>query len=239
MLNPFGTIYGVGTPTLDLRLNDAAMANLTPGDYVATLRAIFNNGSQDVATFGFTKTTMSGDYNGKLSLYMDDTDNYLGNTNVSLHIQVDEEQVMAWNVLKEQNNVDVDSDDETAQAGFVDTTSGMLVTGYIEGNDTMVFNNPQAANKDDNRIPVKGIYSSDLNQLRLLAVIDMAADHCKSDADECGSSADPEKELRAENFFGRKVRRIINLSGRLTPQPVFTEVCFEKPFPDWCPTISL
>jgi hypothetical protein len=94
-----------------MRLNDAAMENLTPGDYVATLRAIFNNGSQDVATFGFTKTTMSGDYSGKLSLYMDDDDNYLGNTNVSLHLQVDEEQTMAWNVLKEQNNLYVDSDD--------------------------------------------------------------------------------------------------------------------------------
>ena len=213
MLNPFGTIYGVGTPTLDLRLNDVAMENLTPGDYVATLRAIFNNGSQDVATFGFTKTTMSGDYSGKLSLYMDDQDSYLGNTNVSLHLQVDEEQVMAWNVLKEQNNLDVDGDDETAQLGFVDTTSGMLVTGYIEGNDTMVFNNPQAAHKGDNRIPVKGIYSADLNQLRLLAVIDMAADHCKSDADECGSSAEPDKELRAENFFGRKIRRVIQMIG--------------------------
>ncbi len=208
--SPFGTVYAAGTPVLGVALDTAAADRLTPGRYLASVTAIYSNGGQDSVTISFEKTVPSGEYTGRLSIYVDGPTNHLGNTNLTMQLFVDlAAPTIEWHQLLTQQNIASDGD-------LVDVTAGHPVHGYLHGNDSAVFNNPMALSAADNEILIKGIYSPQLGRMRLLAVIDLDADHCRSDAGPCGSG-DP-FALEVPNAFGRRIRRHIQFVGPFDPQ---------------------
>jgi hypothetical protein len=207
LLNPFGTVYAAGSSGIDLSLNEAAAAELSTGLYRATVTAYFNNGAQDSATVSYRKSSPSGEYNGRLSIYLDDPTNLLGSTNVAAQLYVDNDPnaTIEWQQLLADQNLDGEED-------LHDITTGFRVTGYLHGNDSMVFNLPQALTRGENEIPVRGIYAPHLGRMRLVGVIELEADYCNSDQGECSQPAQP-GELQAKNPFGRKIRRLFELVG--------------------------
>ena len=203
--NPFGTVYATGDPTLDLGLNQAAVDRLSPGSYEASITAIFNNGSQDSATVKFHKTSLSGEYTGRLSIYIEGPENFFGNSDVSMRLFVDTDApFIQWYELLEDENLDIEQD-------IVDITAGYPISGYIHGNQGVVFNLPAALNRAENEIPVKGIYSPHLARMRLITAVDIEANHCRSENGECDDQ--DQDELKVANVFGRKIRRLIQFIG--------------------------
>lgn len=205
--SPFGTVSAASSPTIDIQLNHAAVAMLDPGVYRATIRAMYTNGTGDSTTVEFRKHSLSGEYSGQLSIYYDDPDkNHLGNTTLEMRLLVeqDERKVITWQQFMESQNL-------AAEADYEDVTEGFPVTGLMYGNTSVVFNQPSAVAASDNLIPIKGIYSSSLRRMRLMAVIDIPEGHCRSDAGGCGLG--DAYELSVHNTFGRKIRRLIQFIG--------------------------
>ena len=61
-----------------------------------------------------------------------------------------------------------------------------------------------------NRIPVKGIYSAGLKQMRLIGVIDMEPEHCYSDDGPC---LPEDNRFASRNVFKTKIRRVFQFIG--------------------------
>lgn len=223
--SPFGTIYGTGDPTLDVHLDHAAVERLSTGLWQATVSAIFNNGSRTSATVRFRKPSPSGEYTGRMSVYLDDRESLLATSNVSMQLFIDQKApLITWDALLDDNNI-------TGDREWLDLTQGQPVSGYIHGNDVGILALPSAETLLDNEIPVKGIYSEDTGRLRLIALVDLPAAgnelfggkalppgvsaYCKSDNGACGLSDD---ELSVGNVFGREIRRVIEFIGPYNPQ---------------------
>ena len=208
LLSPFGTVYADEPPFLAVQLDREAYDRLTPGTYQSTLTAIFGNGASDSVTLSVTKTTLSGTYTGRLSIYVLDAQQHLGNTQVSMDLQVSTEEasVIGWNELLARENIEAD---------ILDTTQGYPIEGYISGNDSVVFNWPSATRRDENRIPVRGLYSPALGRMRLIGVIDVGAGHCVADTGGCADADSPGawERLKVQNVFGRAVRRVFEFLG--------------------------
>lgn len=201
--NPFGTVYGIGTPTLDIRLNQGAVERLSPGHYQASLMAIFNNGSMDTTTVTFVKKSPSGQYIGRLSTYIDGPENFIGNTNIVADIRVDMNAAqIKWDDFLQENNI---------ERMYEDITRGYPVTGYIHGDESMMFNWPSATRNDQNKIPVKGIYSPHLGRMRLIAAIEIDANQCWGENGSC--LLQKSGSLTVQNPFGRRIRRLIEFIG--------------------------
>lgn len=218
--NPFGTVYAMGDPSVAISLNDGIVEkHLTPGSYEATIRAIFNNGGSTTTRVKFVKTSPSGDYFGRLSIYVDGFKqdgvfkNVLANTNMAmkLHVDTNSDQV-TWDDFLRAHNLYTDKK-------YDDITQGYPVTGYIRGDENMVFNQASqiASGKvEGNIIPVKGIYSKHLGRMRLMSVIEVRKEYCsKQDA---GKTCDDPAEFAVKNPFGRKIRRLIQFIGPFDTQ---------------------
>ena len=113
----------------------------------------------------------------------------VGRTVLSVHVHVDESETAktSWHQLLEAEGLSGDwcnpeSDGETegeeepdpvagCEEDIVDHTPGYPVTGYIDGNQTMVFNWPAADHSGENRIPVKGLYVPSQKHMRLIGLI--------------------------------------------------------------------
>ena len=205
--HPFGVLTADGNPVLNVRLNRAAAAKLGEGSYEATLTAIFSNGSRTSTTVSLQKLSVSGEYAGRMSVYLRHPDNLIGSSNVTMRLFVDRKApLIAWDSLLRQNNVPTGEE-------LRDVTEGYPVTGVLHGNDTMLFDQPFALTAEANEIPVKGIYSERLGRLRLIALIELNKDHCRSEDGLCRTPANG--QLQSKNPFERKIRRVLEWVGPL------------------------
>jgi hypothetical protein len=209
LANPFGTVFGTGRPSVGISINHTAVKGLSPGQYQAVLRAIFNNGSSVSATVTFRKKSPNGDYTGRLSVYKDVPENLLTNTNLGMRIHIDQgAPKVEFDRILQENNLPRSNE-------FKDITRGYRVTGYIDGRDSMTVAYPGAYKASDNKIAIRGIYAEDKQRLRLIAVVDLPAQHCRSEDGACSTST-PDA-LTARNRFGRNVQRIMHFIGPFDP----------------------
>ena len=203
--NPFGTVYAEGDPALRVRLNRGAVKGLSPGVYQATLTAIFNNGVTTSGTISFEKTSPSGEYGGRFSVYLGDAQTgLLGTMNLGMRLNVASSGSWVWDDLLRDNNIAVQRD-------YDDVTRGLPVVGTIHGVESAAFAQPSALTPKDNEIAVKGIYSPQLGRMHLVAVIDLTASYCRGEAGPCTPS--DASDLEVKNAFERPVRRVIELLG--------------------------
>lgn len=209
--NPFGTMFAVGTPSVDVSLNSGAVENLTPGWYKANVTTIFSNGSTTTASVMFRKPSPNGTYAGYVKSYAKGPENLFGESGLKMELRVDEDPAnrIQWDDLLAANNI---VDDKP----YTDETVGFPITGYIEANDSMFFNNPAARTSGANRVPVKGIYADQLGIIHLVAVSDMPASFCVSEKGSCDPRDDTDLEMR--NPFGRAVRRTMHFIGPFDDQ---------------------
>jgi hypothetical protein len=207
LLNPFGTIFGDGDPTMNIRLDDNAVSKLSPGMYKANVTAIFSNGDKDSITVTYEKPSANGDYWGRLSVYMDEPKNQLADVGMGVRIFVDKSAPQKeWDTLL--NEIGLQTNKE-----MIDKTTGWPIYGSISNLDSLIFSNPKASSRSDNKVSVRGIYT-DKNQIRLIAVIDIGADFCISETGgTCRADVNSSRELQARNPFGRNIRRIVELKG--------------------------
>ncbi len=204
--HPFGTIYGTGDPSMNILLNTAAVDKLSPGFYKATMRAIFNNGNSDEVTVTFQKESPNGEYLGTLKVYKRSLNNLIGQTNLALNLYIDmDAPQVEWDELLRANNIYEEKE-------YIDVTTGYPVSGYIDGNNTLMFNQPGAHSKATNQVPLKGIYSVESGRLRLTTVIDLGVEPNDCVSEEGGCTSD-DNQLQVRNVFGRKVRRLIEFIG--------------------------
>jgi len=205
-LAPFGTVFAAGRPEVRVRLNEAATGRLSPGSYVATVNAIFDNGSQDRFRIHYDKLTPSGTYEGTMTVSLGGPENTLeGRTPLMLaaRLHIKDEEVR-WNQLL--------SDENLTPAGgedLVDLTRGRLVHGKLQANQALAFALPGARTPADNEVPVKGLYSPRDGMMRLIGVVDLAADFCRGEDGPC----DGGDGLEVDNPFGRAIRRVFQLAG--------------------------
>lgn len=206
--NPFGTVFATGDPTLGVRLHPRNVDNLTPGLYRATITAIFNNGNQSSTVVSFRKPSPNGEYLGRVSSYVNGPNNLLGSSNVRMQLSIDNDSPgdvqVEWDQFLAANRIVQDRE-------YRDVTRGYEVHGYIDGSSSTMFNLPTAESDDENRIPIKGIYSPELGRMRLIAVIDTAADQCWSENGPCDDVVP--NELQVRNLFGRRTRRLVEFIG--------------------------
>ncbi|MEW5847247.1 MAG: dickkopf-related protein [Myxococcota bacterium] len=206
LASPFGTVFAVGRPKVAFTLNPAAAERLSPGKYVATVNAIFDNGNQDTVQVRFNKTTASGEYVGSLSVVLGAPENQLNaGTLLDLAIKMDikEDQLVRWNELLAAENLAATSQD------YTDITQGQLIHAHLHGNDAVAFALPGAESPADNEIPLKGIYSPQLGIMRLVGVVEIPADFCLGEEGACADASG----LQVRNLFGRTIRRILFFNG--------------------------
>jgi hypothetical protein len=194
-----------GNPALSLSLNTAATGKLSTGLYQATVNIFLSNGGQDSFTVQYRKTSPSGLYAGRLSIYRGDPSNLLGNTNVTMKVFVDRTVTKQWDTMLSEQGFEADGD-------IRDITSGYFVTGYIDGNDSMVFDQPKAHTRAENKIPVRGLYSPQYGRMRLIAAVDIPTSFCRSDSGDCAATPQA-NEVRVTNSFGRPIRRVMHFIG--------------------------
>jgi len=206
-LAPFGTVVAAGRPGVRVRLNEAAADRLTTGRYMATVDAIFDNGSRDRFVVHYEKLTPSGEYSGTMTVAFGRPETTLeGRTPLGLafRLHIKDEQVR-WNELLADNNLVLAGGED-----LVDLTRGQLVHGELLANQSLPFALPGARSPADNRVPVKGIYAPRSGQLRLIGVLDLPADFCLGEDGPCGGQ---DGGVWVENSFARRVRRVFQLAG--------------------------
>lgn len=204
LTSPFGVVTAAGSPSLRLDLNPQAAARLSPGRYVATVRALYDNGDSDSLQVSFTKTTLSGEYDGTLSVGLGRQENSLNREQpitFGMKIRV-LDQIARWNELLEERGLD-------QEEGFTDITQGYLVHASLHGNSSFAFARSGVRRYADNEIPFVGLYSPQLGRMRLLGFIDVAEDFCVGLNGACEDGRD----LHARNLLGRDVRRQMEFIG--------------------------
>jgi len=218
--NPFGTLYAEGDPATRLRVNDAGANKLSPGLYPVNVTAYFNNGQSTTVRVVFKKPSPSGEYTGRMSVYLGTPDAHLATANIAMRLYVrtpaedPAATLIRWTDTAPKPDV-LRSNNLQLEKEIEDITEGYEVSGYIHAGQSLIFDKPSAVNSGDNEIPVKGLYSPQLGRLRLITVIDVAGNYCRnSTGQSCTGAAD---ELRAANVFGRGVRRIIEFIGPFRP----------------------
>lgn len=204
LTSPFGVVTATANPNLTLELNEEAAARLSPGRYNATVRAIYDNGDSDSLQVSFTKTTLSGEYDGTLTVSLGGPGGVLNGErpiNFGMKLRV-LDRVMRWNEVLAENNLQQEED-------FVDVTQGFLVRGNLHGNSSFAFTRSGVRAYNENEIPFVGLYSPQLGRMRLLGFIDVAEDFCIGLDGAC----DTGDGLLARNLFGRTIRRQIEFIG--------------------------
>ncbi|MCH2110664.1 MAG: hypothetical protein MK135_15185, partial [Polyangiaceae bacterium] len=89
--NPFGVLYGTGDAKMMVAI-DPLKAPKAPGDYSATIRAIFSNGNVSTTRINYRAPSPNGEYVGLVSVYSDGPNNALGTTNVGLRLSMRENE---------------------------------------------------------------------------------------------------------------------------------------------------
>jgi hypothetical protein len=204
LLSPFGVVTAAGRPSLSLELNEAAAERLSPGRYTASVRAIYDNGDSDTLQVTYTKPTISGEYEGTLTVGLGGPENALNREQpitFGMKIRVLDE-VVRWNELLERHGLEQEGD-------FLDITQGSLVHASLHGNSTFAFTRTGVRRYVENEIPFIGLYSPQLGRMRLLGFIDVEEDFCVGLNGACEDGRD----LHARNLFGRKIRRQIEFIG--------------------------
>jgi len=209
--SPFGTISAVGAGEIGIHLDTAAAERLSPGVYEATVRAIFDNGDSDSIRVSYTKTSPSGEYEGSLTVYQGSVDSPLNGTlplSFGMRLQVYEDEPRVWNALMSEYHLASAVGGDTAS--FQDITSGYLVHGQLHSDSAFAFQKGGSLAADA-EIPFVGLYSPDLGRLRVIGMIDIAADFCISEDGQCDDS--DASQLKVKNPFGRAIRRQIEFIG--------------------------
>jgi hypothetical protein len=210
--SPFGTLYATGDAATKLKLNSSA-DKLSPGLYPVVVTAYFSNGRSASVRVTFKKPSPSGEYNGKVSAYLGSPKAHLSTTGLAmrLYIKTKEQdssaQLIKWSKIVADNNL-------ANEEEFEDITEGYPVNGFIHASESLLFDNPMAATNADNEIPIKGLYSPQYGRMRLVTVLDLPKAICRNMQ---GQACVANDDLRAENTFGRAVRRIVELIGPFKP----------------------
>ena len=212
--NPFGTVYGDGRQALTVRLNEEVARTLTPGQYPVTLQAIFSNGSSSSMTVTYNKPSPDGLYAGTLKVAVDDVRaNLVANTGVSVGLKIHRSSQLTWDQLLAKNNLlDVNAN-SVGEREFRDVTYGYEVEGAIYGNESVVFNNPEATSNATNEIAIRGLYSPQYRRLRLLSIVKIGGTRQWCRDGSCQALSSDDGQLRVANPFGRDVRRRIEWIG--------------------------
>jgi hypothetical protein len=211
---PFGVVSAQGNTAIGVKLDEAVSANLSPGTYTATIRAIFDNGDSHSVRVQFKKASPSGEYDGRVTVYRQRIENSINTTafNFGMRLKV-YDNYSRWNdLLREYRLVpqNVVSDDN----GFVDITRGLLVHGQLHGPSSIPFTKGDARTTAANEIPFIGLYSPDLGRMRVIGVIDIPAVFCiASDGRECQDPNRTDGVVEVRSPFGRNIRRVIELIG--------------------------
>lgn len=246
VLNPFGVVFGSDPSALQFHFNPRAAALLTPGVYAATIKIIFDNGTSDTATITYRKESTSGEYAGALDLNTGVLSGILASSNVSMRLRIGDQSIpgggptLTWQQLLAQNNL-------TRTADFEDVSPGVLVTGSIHANNSVMYANPAATTKADNEIPLRGTYDERTGRMHLIAVIDIPSTFCITSngtpCDAAPTSGDSSaSNIAIRNHFSRNIRRVIHFFGTLDGVKrqfygVYRET-FQGLLPDGAPTLD-
>ena len=207
-LTPFGMVSAAGVPRIGIQLEESIADRLTPGEYPAVVRLIFDNGDSDQVPVRFVKASPSGEYNGSLTVYQGIVENALNGNRpftYGMRIKVYPKETRQWNELMASHQLDTDDE------GFVDQTVGQLVHASIHGRTALAFTRGGAGTSVPDEVQMVGLYTPDTGRMRLIGVIDIPANF-QIDAD--GGSCPPgSKALCAKNLFGRNIRRRIEFIG--------------------------
>lgn len=203
---PFGTLAS-GDASVRVALDERAVEALAPGSYEVRLRAILSNGGTTQVAVRYERPGVDGVYSGNLSVYLDAPSNRITTTKLSMQLKVEPDQTN-WQSLMLANGLDPAEE-------FIDLTSGRRVTGYIDADDSVSISqtegDPLRASALGSRVPVVGLVNTD--RMRLIAVVDMPADFCRTTTGPCTTTTPADDGLR--NPFGRAIRRKIELIGPL------------------------
>ena len=205
LVSPFGTISGAARANLRVELEEAVADILSAGTYGATLTVIFDNGDRDSVPVRLVKTSPSGEYDGRLTVYIGDAANSLTGARpltLSLRMKV-EEGTTDWHALLEEHHLDVDED-------LIDLTSGYRIKAQLHGAEAFAFTRGGATSSYEDEIPFVGLYSPDQGRIRLIGVIEIPADFCVSEDGACQAGQD---QIQVVNPFRRTIRRQIELIG--------------------------
>jgi hypothetical protein len=220
LVSPFGLVSAAGRKSLALELETAVADKLSPGRYVATLQAIFDNGDSDSVPVVLTKATPSGEYEGKLTLYRQQVENALNGSRplyLSMRIELLDETTQ-WDTLMQQHHLNpAGSGGGGSAAPLIDITEGRLVRARLHGNDTLLYTRGDATSVAQNEVPLVGIYSPELGRIRLIGIIDIPASLCIGEKGSC-TKTDPDQVTDTDpvmvmNLFGRPIRRQIEFFG--------------------------
>lgn len=206
-LSPFGTISAMGDTAMAISLDTAAADKLTPGNYSATVRAIFDNGDSDTVSVTLVKASPSGEYSGTLSVYYEGSKNLLNGyrpLQFGMRLKLTDETIQ-WNELMEANNIVMDD-------ALIDLTEGRMVVGKLHGSSAFAFTRGDAYASVADEIPFVGIYSPVLEMIHMVGIIDVDKDFCITEKGDTCAGADQD-ELLVRNLFGRTIRRKIEFIG--------------------------
>jgi hypothetical protein len=211
---PFGVVSAQTSSAIGIRLDEAVAANLSPGTYHATLRAIFDNGDSHSIKVQFTKASPSGEYDGRLTVYRENINNSINSTafNFGMRLKVND-TYKRWNELLREYGI-VSPTTVADDNGFVDITQGLVVHGELHGAESIPFTKGDARTTADNEIPFVGLYSPDLRRMRLIGLIDVPGVFCvASDGKECQDPNRTDGVIEVRSPFTRDIRRVIEFIG--------------------------
>ncbi len=207
LVTPFGKVTAAAHAAIGVELEPSVAEHLSAGVYPATLRVVFDNGDSDSLPITFTRKSPSGEYTGRLTVYLDGPANSLtGSRPLTLGMRVKvEDTPTTWHELLVANHL------QAGGEALIDLTSGVLVHALMHGNSSLAFTASGVTTSAANEVPFVGLYSPEQGRLRLIGVIDVAADFCLGEDGACDDS--DALQVKARNPFGRDIRRQIELIG--------------------------
>lgn len=207
LVSPFGKITAATHSAIAIELEPGVADTLSAGVYPAEVKVIFDNGDSDTLPVTFTKKSPSGEYTGRLTVYLDGPANSLTGSRpltLALRIKVDDAPI-TWHELLVANHL------QAGGEALIDLTSGVRVRALLHGNSALAFTATGATSSQANEVPFVGLYSPDQGRMRLIGVIDVAGDFCLGEDGACDD--EDADQLKARNPFGRAIRRQIELIG--------------------------
>lgn len=210
LVAPQGIVHTMGGATVEVALDAAIAALLSPGVYPAKVTAIFDNGGSDAIDVVLTKTSPSGSYAGTLTVGRSGGDVKLNAgrpMGLSLRMWVGDDTVK-WTTLMDTHHI------PNEQGSFIDLNTGLRVHALLDGDSAFGFARSGPGVAGTNDIPLVGIYQPDKKRIRMVGVIDVPGTFCRDEDDQdCANSPSANGKVRAKNPFGRRIRRQIEFAG--------------------------
>ncbi|MEZ4267718.1 MAG: hypothetical protein R3F39_15165 [Myxococcota bacterium] len=221
-LAPFGTISAASASGFAVEVDPVRAEALSPGVYPATVQVAFDNGDTDSIRVELTKASPSGSYLGTLTIAgvpaaQGQAVSLTGQRPIRFDMRMAvTKEVQQWNALMSANNVINGSGQDQSAGSFKDLNQGQVVTALLNADTALPFS---WTGSGANEVPFTGIYEPGSGRMRLLGVIEIAANFCvDEDGDTCPAAApatcDPNAPLQVRNPFGRRIRRQIEFFGR-------------------------